>query len=215
MGLKSFFIRILRRPSMIDSINHKSINQSITNIEQPSIVEQQTESPQFTQIPMHKESLELGLAAGYAGKSLKGIEASLERLESQATTKDWFSNTFEDKTPELIETLKRHEENDQKRFEILFNTLKSSQTMAEGAAEAVKTSIFTAKTLESQLQPTPKMIELIRIAKEVGEISYKDLAQKLLIGEDALRGLLTNTIRRSKEIERFERDNKGWVRYRY
>jgi len=215
MGLKSFFMRVLRRPLMIDSINHKSINQSITNIEQPPIVEQQTESPQFTQIPMHKESLELGLAAGYAGKSLKGIEASLERLESQITTKDWFSNTFEDKTPELIETLKRHEENDQKRFEMLLNTLKSSKTTAEGAAEAVKTSIFTAKTLESQLQPTPKMIELIRIVKEAGDISYKDLAQKLLIGEDALRGLLTNTTRRSKEIERFERDNKGWVRYRY
>jgi len=215
MGLKSFFMRILRRPSMIQITNQSQINQSITKKEENIDLEQLPETSQFTQVPMHKDSFEIGLAAGYTGKSIKEIEASLGRLETQIVTKDWFSNTFEDKTPEMIETLKRHEENDQKRFEILLNLLKSPQTTAMETAETIKTSIFAARTLESRSQPTPKMLELMRIVKETGEISYRDLAQKLLIGEDALRGLLSNTIRRSRVIERFERDNKGWVRYRY
>jgi hypothetical protein len=215
MGIKSFFMRIMRRSPSIDSINRSQINQSITNKEKNLVFEPQPETPEFTQIPLHKDSFELGLATGYTGKSIKEIEASLNRIESQITTKDWFSSTFEDKTPELVETIKKHEENDQKRFEILLNLLKSGQ-MADGETpESIKTGIFTPKSIESQLQPTPKMQELVGIVKEIGEISYKDLAQKLLISEDALRGLLSNTTRRSRAIERFEHNNRGWVRYKY
>jgi DNA-directed RNA polymerase specialized sigma24 family protein len=215
MGLKSFFMRIMRRPASIDSINQSQINQSIINKEENLVFEQQTETPEFTQIPLHKDSFELGLATGYTGKSIKDVESSLNRIESQIVTKDWFSNTFEDKTPELVEAIKKHEENDQKRFEMLVNLLKSPQTAPGETPETLRTNIFVARSIESQLQLTPKMQELVNIVKGVGEISYKDLAQKLLISEDALRGLLSNTIRRSRLIERFEQKNRGWVKYRY
>jgi len=215
MGLKSFFMRILHRPSMIDSINQSQINQSITNIEENSSFGQQQEKPQFTQIPMHKESLELGLAAGYAGKSLKEMEASLSRIETQLVTKDWFANTFEDKTPDLIETIKKHEENDQRRFELMQNMLNSLKITSNQAFDTPKIDTFSRKIIEVQLSLTPKMQELVTSVKERGEMSYKDLAQKLLISEDALRGLLSNTTRRTKTIQRFEKDNKGWVRFIY
>jgi predicted ArsR family transcriptional regulator len=57
------------------------------------------------------------------------------------------------------------------------------------------------------------MISLISIAKEQGEISYTDLANKLNITEDALRGLLANTMKRTNKIERFAKDGRGWVRF--
>jgi len=215
MGIKSFFMRIMHRPSMIDSINQSQINQSITNIEEKPLFEQQQETPQFTQIPMHKESLELGLAAGYAGKSLKDMEASLGRIESQLVTKDWFANTFEDKTPDLVEAIKKHEENDQRRFELLQDMLNSLKIASNQVLDTPKIDTFSRKIIEVQLSLTPKMQELVTAVKERGEISYKDLAQKLLISEDALRGLLSNTTRRTKTIQRFEKDNKGWVRFIY
>jgi predicted ArsR family transcriptional regulator len=51
------------------------------------------------------------------------------------------------------------------------------------------------------------------IVKEVGEISYTELANKLGITESALRGFLTQCIRRGVKIQRFEKLGKGWVKF--
>lgn len=57
------------------------------------------------------------------------------------------------------------------------------------------------------------MAELISIVKEAKEISYEELARRLNIQISALRGLLSNILKRNEMIERFSIDNKGWVRY--
>jgi hypothetical protein len=162
-----------------------------------------------------REHFQLGLAAGYTGRSIKEIESSLNRIESQMVTKDWFLSTFEDKTPSLVDLLHLHEEEERRRFEILNNLLTSLQKTLEKAAQPEQT-IPSPQIIptEKQLPLTSKMEGLILAVKEFGEISYQDLALKLGISISGLRGLLTNTLRRTNKIERFIRNGKGWVRYK-
>jgi superfamily I DNA/RNA helicase len=162
-----------------------------------------------------KEPFQLGLAAGYTGRAIKEIESSLHRIESQMVTKDWFASTFEDKTPDLINLLRLHEEEEKKRFEIINNLLTSLQKAAEKAPQPIKTDLLShIAAIENQLPLTPKMEGLILAVKEFGEISYQDLASKLGISVSGLRGLLTHTLRRTNKIERVIKNGKGWVRYK-
>jgi len=208
MGFFQSLKQILHRKPKIEmiqsqeSINQSQINQSITKSpEEPSSIE------------LEKDSLQLGIAAGYTGKFIKEIESSLNRIESQMVNKDWFISQFKD-IPELINVMKQHEENDQKRFETIQNLLNSLQKTAEKAPEPIRTDLFKQiQTIESQLSPTPKMLDLLNITRELKEISYNDLANKLNITQSALRGLLSLTIRRTNKIRRFEKEGKGWVRF--
>jgi len=166
-------------------------------------------------IEVQKDSLQLGVAAGYAGRSLKGIESSLNRIETQMPTKEWFISQFEDKTPELVDIFKKHEENEQKRFKAIQNILNSLRKTAEKVPEPVKTELVRRiKTIEDQLPLTPKMNKLLEVVKEAGEISYNQLHLRLNVSISALRGLLANMVKRTKQIERFKKDGKGWVRYK-
>lgn len=165
-------------------------------------------------IELQKDSIQLGLAAGYTGRTLKEIESSLTRIESQVVTKDWFLSQFEDRTPELLDLFRKHDENEQKRFEAIQTLLISLQQVAEKAPEPVRTELFQEiDAIEHQLPLTPKMNELLSIVKNSKEISYDDLHTKLNITVSALRGLLANMTKRTIQIERFEKDSKGWVRY--
>jgi hypothetical protein len=189
-------------------------------------LQQRSEAPQALQsaaiieekppssIELQKDSLQLGLAAGYTGRSLREIESSLTRIESQVVTKDWFSSQFGDHVAELIDLFKKHEENEQKRFEAIQSVLNSLYQTAEKAPEPVKAELFQEiKAIERQLPLTPKMKELLQVVKESREISYDELHNRLGISISALRGLLTNMAKRTDQIERFEKDNKGWAKY--
>lgn len=183
--------------------------QSLQSVPQEPITTEENPS-----IELQKDSLQLGLAAGYTGRTIREIESSLTRIESQVVTKDWFLSRFEDHAPELIDLFKTHEENEQKRFEAVQNILISLQQTAEKTPEPIKTELFQQiNAIEHYLPLTPKMNELLQIVKESGEISYDDLHNKLGITVSALRGLLANMMKRTDQIERFEKNNKGWVRY--
>jgi hypothetical protein len=191
-----------------ESINH-SINQSLNQSE---------EKPQ--PIELERESLQIGIAAGYTGRSIKEIESSLVRIESQMTSKEWFIAQFGDpkKIIELLESirdiLKTHDDLTMKHFEVIESSLSSLQGIAKKAPEPIRTEMLNQlNIIESNLPLTPKMRQLEDIVKNVGEISYAELANRLGITESALRGFLTQCIRRGVKIQRFEKLGKGWVRF--
>jgi hypothetical protein len=205
----------LEAPIESASNRFKSI-ESIQSPEKPKIPVPQAlpEAQETKSIELQKDSMQLGVAAGYTGRSIRGIESSLSRIETQMITKDWFLSKFEDQGPEIVELLKEHEENQEKRFEILQNLINSIQKTAKKAPEPVKTELLgKIEAVKKQLPLTPKMRKLISITKARVEISYADLATELGISVSALRGLLTNTIRRTDKVKRFSRQGKGWVKY--
>jgi hypothetical protein len=191
-----------------ESINH-SINHSINQSE---------EKPQ--PIELERESLQIGIAAGYTGRSIKEIESSLVRIESQMASREWFIAQFGDpkKIIELLESirdiLKTHDDLTMKHFEVIESSLSSLQGIVKKVPEPIRTEMLNQlNIIESNLPLTPKMRQLEDIVKNVGEISYAELANRLGITESALRGFLTQCIRRGVKIQRFEKLGKGWVRF--
>jgi len=166
-------------------------------------------------IELQKDSLELGMAAGYAGRSLKEIESSMLRIESLMASKEWFSSQFGPQLRAIYDSIRIHDENTAKKLEMIEFLIQSLEKTARKAPEPLKTELLKQiETLESQVRtPTRKMQKLVEIVKARGEISYADLAAELDIHESALRGLLSNTVRRIKNIVRLEKDRKGWVKY--
>jgi archaellum component FlaC len=215
MGFLDFLQKIFGKKAQPQAIQSELQSfQSPQSLIESQINQSIIKSPEESSIELEKDSLQLGIAAGYTGKFIKEIESSLNRIESQMVSKDWFAFQFEDHTPELIDVMKQHEENDQKRFEAIQNLLNSLQKTAERAPEPIKTDLFRQiQTIESQLPLTPKMLDLLNVVREFKEISYNDLADKLNITQNALRGLLSLTVRRTNKIERFEKDGKGWIRF--
>lgn len=173
--------------------------------------------PQSTETEIatiQKDSFQLGLAAGYIGKSIKEIEYSLSRIETQMVTRDWFSSQFNDQLQQIINILRSHEQNSEKRFELIANSLESMRQIAQSTPEPLKTGLIQQiRSIESQIPLSPKMEGLLLVVEEFKEISYEELANKLGITVSALRGLLSNTIRRTDKIQRFVKDGKGWVKY--
>jgi len=218
-SLQSFQSPIQSLESRFESpkadLNH-DLNQSIRSVT-PDFTGMQTlkeVSRPSQAIEIEKDSLQLGVAAGYAGRALKEIESSLNRIESNVITKDWFTLQFKDRTPELIELIRNHDENTSKKFESIAVLLESLKKTVEKAPEPIRTEILAqVKTMEAQLPATKKMQKLISIVQEKGEINYTDLAFGLDISESALRGLLSNTMKRTDKIERFTKAGKGWVRF--
>jgi len=164
-------------------------------------------------VKIQKESLELGVAAGYFGQSIRHIESSLNRIESGMVTKDWMSSQSKD-TSQILEILRKHEDNEQKRFEIMQNTLFSMQKTADFLPEPQKKEILTQiRQLESQFPLTPKMEQILLILQEIKQISYEELSQRLEISTSGLRSILTTMSKRTNKIQRFEKDGKGWIRF--
>ena len=98
-----------RNWSFKEALKKKSINQSLNQSITQSEVEVIEPASNTEYIRIQKDALELGLAAGYAGRSLHNIESTLERMESLMVTKDWM-------TGKLDEITNSHESNEQKRF---------------------------------------------------------------------------------------------------
>ena len=199
MGLLDRLKQILR----FKSITNQS-NQSL-NTESSHITEQSNISQNVSSLTIEKDSLQLGIAAGYTGRSIRDIETSLNRIEANMVTKDWFAIKLE-------EAMKEYENKHENRLFTLENALNSLLKFFESLPLRSRVET-TLKSVEAN-RLTNKMKDLINVVKNTGEISYFDLSTRLNISQDALRGLLSLVSRRTNEIERFERDNKGWVRYR-
>ena len=158
-------------------------------------------------ITLQKDALELGLAAGYAGRSLKVIETSLERLESIVISKDWANQ-------ELLPLIRSIDINEQRRFESLVSIINSIGKVAERSPTNLRQELLTiSKQLEEHGNLTKRMVRLISAVKETGEISYTDLANKLNMTEDGLRSLVSIVCRKTNELQRLKKDEKTWVKY--
>jgi len=217
MGILERLKNLLRHPSKlqsIESINQADIQSSINHSIIESIREEQKIPESPPSLELQKDSLQLGIAAGYTGKFIKDVESSLNRIESNMVTKDWFTSQFEDQTPKLIDLMKEHDESQQKRFSTIENLLNSLQKTATKVPEPLKTELFEQiRTIEAQLPITHKMQQLLSIVKEFGEINYAELATRLDITQSALRGLLSTTLKRTNKIQRFKKQGRGWVRF--
>jgi hypothetical protein len=167
-----------------------------------------TQTYETDSIDLDKESVQLGLAAGFTGRSIHDIDTSLNRIEALMTSKDWM-------TVQLDEHFRQHEENEQHRLETIINALNSLHSISLEAPEPLKTRLLDKITAtETHLGLSNRMKELIQLVKYYGEVNYFDLAHKMNITESGLRSLLTMTLRRTNEIEKFERDNRKWLRFK-
>jgi hypothetical protein len=142
-------------------------------------------------LTLERDSVQLGLAAGYTGRSIRDIESSLSRIESQMVTKDWIMLKLSD----MEDTMDKLSE------KVDFISKFTNFDTIGGRRAAIEERL------------TYKMNELVAAVKGAGEISYDDLARRLNISTSALRGLLSNIMRRTDVLERFSVGNKGHVRY--
>jgi hypothetical protein len=217
MGITQAILRLLRRPKRSEAIESevKSIQERSEAIQEPTFQEPPKTYEAPPSIEVQKDSLELGIAAGYTGRSLRSIESSLIRIETQMPTRDWFNLQFGQALRELIDVLRQHENKEQLRFDAIHNSLSSLRSIAGTSPQPLRDQIFRQiQDIESQLPLTPRMRQIIEITKQRGEVSYEELAQMFnLDGTSSLRGLLSNMMKRTKDIERFEKDGKGWIRY--
>ncbi|MDT7858596.1 MAG: winged helix-turn-helix transcriptional regulator [Candidatus Aenigmarchaeota archaeon] len=194
----------------------ESMNQSIESPKSTIISSEKEEKPT---ISIDKESLKVGMAAGYISRSLISIEDGIERIEISMPSKEWITMNILPKIEQvqqaiynIREILMDHERNEEKRFEVLLEAINKLKTMAPSLPEPIKTEILSTVASLKSATLTPKMQQILDILKERREISYQELAEKLGITTDGLRGILSRMVKVCDEIERFEKDGKGWIR---
>jgi predicted transcriptional regulator len=194
----------------------ESMNQSVESSKSTIISSEKEEKPI---ISIDKESLKVGMAAGYISRSLISIEDGIERIENSIPSKEWITMNILPKIEQvqqaiynIREILMDHERNEEKRFEVLLEAINKLKTMAPSLPEPIKTEILSTVASLKSATLTPKMQQILDILKERREISYQELAEKLGITTDGLRGILSRMVKVCDEIERFEKDGKGWIR---
>jgi len=200
----------------IDLNRFESINQSI---ESPKSTIISSDKEEKSTISIDKESLKVGMAAGYISRSLISIEDGIERIETSMPSKEWITMNILPKIEQvqqaiynIREILMDHERNEEKRFEVLLEAINKLKTMAPSLPEPIKSEILSTVASLKSATLTPKMQQILDILKERREISYQELAEKLGITTDGLRGILSRMVKVCDEIERFEKDGKGWIR---
>jgi len=204
-----------------DTNRYESIDTTIRideSVKQPFISKETEDKKALT---IEKESLQLGVAAGYISRSLLDIEDSLKRIEMLMTTRDWISLNLMPKIEQmnstinqLKEIISKHETNEEKRFQIILEAIHALKSIEPSLPAEAKVPVLSTIESLKKAALTPKMEQIIQIVKETGEISYTELSQKLQISVDSLRGILSKMSKITDEIERFEREGKGWVRYK-
>jgi len=204
-----WFKRLFKNKQALVSIQTNKQTNTQTN-KQALAIESTTESslepPAEPPIELEKESLQLGIAGGLTGRFIRDIDKTLNRIETLMPSKDWL-------TIQLHEQFSQHEQNEQKRFETIVNALNTLHSISIEAPEPVKTRLIDEiHTVESRLGLSKRMKELIQLLKYSGEASYADLAKKMDLTESGFRSLLAMTLTRTNEIEKFERDNRKWLR---
>jgi hypothetical protein len=200
----------------IDLDRFESMNQSIESTKSTIISSDKEEK---STISIDKESLKVGMAAGYISRSLISIEDGIERIEISMPSKEWITMNILPKIEQvqqaiynIKEILMDHERNEEKRFEVLLEAINKLKTIAPSLPEPIKTEILSTVASLKSATLTPKMQHILDILKEKREISYQELAEKLGITTDGLRGILSRMVKVCDEIERFEKDGRGWIR---
>jgi hypothetical protein len=214
MGFGAWLRKILKK-----KLREEVIESASTSLEEGPQALRRAPASALKRLPEDLEAFQLGLAAGYTGRSLREIERSLTRIEAQMVTRDWFSTEFEDKTPELLKALKtihqlieKHETMTEKRFQSIESSLRKLVERKRASLQILRKA-REIKPVRKQIPLAPKMQKLLEIVMEAREISYDDLGARLGITTSALRGLLSNMLKRTNKIKRFIRERKGWVRY--
>jgi hypothetical protein len=219
MGIWDPILKLFRKKSVEESITQSQLNQkSITEESfKNQSINQESESLTST---IHPESLQLGIAAGFTGRTLRDIESSLERIESMMISKDWFKSEFQTMFIQNLQSIKQlietHDEKEQKRFENILENLGTLREKAKLAPEPLKKEILTEiEKIEVQLPLQPRMMRVITAIKEAGEITYEDLATKLNISQDCLRGLISIICKKDPNLKRIRKlpSKKIWLKY--
>ncbi len=172
-------------------------------------------------ISLEKTSLELGLAAGYTGRSIHDINAALNRIESLMVTKDWMNANYDhQKLIDLLlavkSILESHDKLTQEKFDIMLSSMDRISEISEELPEPVKSKMEAEIDAINRISVnlSPKMKKTLEIIKEIGEISYKELTPRIDYKDiSSTRSLLSRMRDRTKEIESFEKGNERWVRY--
>ncbi len=227
MWLIDLFSKIFKKKHIDATSMHSDVTASysdVNRIESPksqeSIYSDVTAMQPEEGMTLEKQSLQLGLAAGYTGRSIHDIMRTLERIETLMITKDWM--TANDKSPQIIQLLgiiKSIIDSHDRKTDIIFEKIQPSLDRAfllsEQLPEPIKTQIKTEiKAIESHLPVRGKMLEALNIIKELGEISYKDLTVRLGYKDvSSVRSLLTRLRDRTNEIESFDKPDGRWARY--
>ncbi|MCS7123109.1 MAG: hypothetical protein RMJ17_00835 [Candidatus Aenigmarchaeota archaeon] len=168
-----------------------------------------------------EEELLTGITIGYASKTLQNIEESIARIEKTIPSKEWIKNELNEYFTKLIESIKialkaidEHESRSSLRYESIESALNRIEEIASNIKDKFQKEeiIKGLSEIRKNLPLSSRMKEVMEILKEKKEMSYEELAQKLGISISALRGLLSEMCRRTSEIERFEKDGKGWIR---
>lgn len=194
-----WFKRLFNRNQALegDSIDSQSLESDTQALENQSL--QSTSIDENKSMEIQKDSLHLGIAAGYTGRVLKDIEASLNRIETHMVTKDWMTMQVKDDLD--------------KRLEIIQRALIGVSDLADTLPQPQRSQIIEqVRSIESNLPLTPKMLQLLAILEETKEISYDDTASRLNIQTSALRGLLSTMTKRTKKVLRIDKNGKGWLK---
>ena len=196
-------------------------NRSIDTQESPKSTFISSSDSEKSTISIDKESLKVGMAAGYISRSLINIEEGVERIETLMPSKEWITMNLTPKLEQIQQVvvsirdiIMNHERNEERRFEVLLDAINKLKTLAPSLPEPTKTEILSTVTSLKSAALTPKMQQILDILKEKREISYQELAERLGITIDGLRGMLSRMVKVCDEIERFEKDGKGWIRFK-
>ncbi len=195
--------------SPIESI--KSL-EALQALESPITSKQEEAKKDSETIELQKESIKFGLAAGYFGRSIREIENTLSKLESDLPNKEWIISKLDEKFERLESILKDHDSRTSILLSQIYSMLMDIKGVAEKAPEPIKTQLLTRIEAAKTKILTPRMKDAINIIKDRKEISYEDLAREMGISVSALRGLLSLIVARYPYIERFTRNGKGWVK---
>ncbi|MBI2543002.1 MAG: hypothetical protein HYW24_02345 [Candidatus Aenigmarchaeota archaeon] len=197
-----WFKRLIKKQTSGQALD--SINQTNKQADKQT----NTQTSEYSSLEFDKESVQLGLAAGYTGRSIHDINTTLNRIETLMPSKDWLLIQFE-------EHFHRHEENEQRRLEIVLKALNSLHLLSSQAPEPLKTKMLDQiKVVETNLELSRRMTELVQLVKYSGEATYKDLAAKMGITPSAFRSMLSLAMQRTNELEKIIRGNKKYLKYR-
>ncbi len=222
MGLLDRIKKMFFKEESIDSFNqssNQSINQSSQSIKSIESINQspnqsfnQSFQSEKTSIELEKESLKLGMAAGFISKTLIHMEELLDKITTNFPDRAWISSELRSQLSILEQKLDEHERKSQERLNILINLIHSLKEISPYLPQTYRSKLQKI-VQEAEPHLTPKMQQLVETVKSRKEISYKELAVMLGISESALRGLLSLAIERGAPLQRFRIDGKGWVRY--
>ncbi len=166
-------------------------------------------------LSLERTSIELGLTAGYFGRSLKEIESTLKKIEDEMVSRDWFIYNLNEGFRKIAALIARHDESVNTKLSLIETLIKDLKNAAYSLPQPYRSEFISRiESVERKLPLTPRMRQVLKILQERGEISYSELSQMLGITESALRGLLSTMSKRliDQKIERFTKNGKGWVR---